>query len=97
MTSSVDNLTTKFIEETAEVLNKLIASKVELHKHKNAIEDQLDWLKHQNATCDTNITTLKEENTRLETFVRESQGRSQEINEDNLDTLVHPSDPFSEK
>jgi peptidoglycan hydrolase CwlO-like protein len=96
VTSRVDGISTQFIEESAATLTKLIQSKVELHRHKNALEDQIDWLKHQTSTCDTNITVLQEENSRLEVFVRESQGSSsKEINEDNLDTLVHPSDPFS--
>ena len=77
---------------------KQISYKIELNRHKNALEDQIDYLKHQTAACDTNFSVLSEENSRLEVFVRESQGSSsKEVNESNLDTLVHPSDPFSSK
>lgn len=97
VTSRVDMVTTEYIEQTTNALCKIIQAKVEINRRKNALEDQIDWLKHQNTTCDSNITVLQEENARLEAFVQESQGRSTDLTEDNLDTLVHPSDPFSEK
>lgn len=41
---------------------------------------------------------LTEENAKLEVFVRETQSSGQkEVTEDNLDSLVYPSDPFSAK
>lgn len=97
MTSRVDSVTTEYIEQTTNVLCKVIQAKVEINRCKNALEDQIDWLKHQNATCDSNIFVLQEENARLEAFIQQSHGKLTELTEDNLDTLVHPSDPFSEK
>ena len=42
---------------------------------------------------------MQEENQKIERFVNESaaSGKKQEITEENLDTLVYPSDPFSAK
>jgi len=67
-------------------LNRLITSKVELHKSKNALEDQIDLLKEKQGTCDANISILQAENARIERAVLESsQNVRKELNEGNLD------------
>jgi len=74
----------------------LITSKVELNKNKNALEDQIDSLKERQGICEVNIGIIQNENQRIETFIKENtQGQSQDVNEDNIDTFVYPIDPFS--
>jgi hypothetical protein len=99
VTSRIDGLAGEFIEETVSTLNMLIQSKVELTKRKNALEDQIDYIKNQGGVCEQNIRQLQEENQRIERFVNEScsSGKKQEINEENLDSLVYASDPYSGK
>ena len=46
MTSRVDSVTSEYIEQTTNVLCKVIQAKVEINRRKNVLEDQIDWLKH---------------------------------------------------
>ncbi len=61
------------------------------------LEDQVEWLRQQNSHCETNLAALSEENAKLEKFVAENEGKSTDLNVDNLDTLVYANDPFSAK
>jgi len=64
--TNIDNISTKFVEGAQQTLNKLVCSKVELSKKKNALEDQIDVLKDRNAVCDSNIQALQQQNGRLQ-------------------------------
>jgi peptidoglycan hydrolase CwlO-like protein len=86
-----------YVEKAQETLNKLITSKVELHRTKNALEDQLDSLKDRSAVAEQAVTTLQRENARLEKVLSETGTGAVELNEGNLDSMVYPKDPFSAK
>jgi hypothetical protein len=78
-------------------INKLISSKVELYKNKNALEDQIDGLRQRSGIADSNIQVLQQDNSRIETFLGQHAGGSYDINESNVDSLVYLRDPFSAK
>ena len=92
-------MTNSYVENAHQTLNKLVSSKIELHKTKNLLEDQLESLKERNAVCDLTIQSLQQQNARLEKFVQERSavGGPVELNESNLDSMVFPKDPFSLK
>ena len=90
-------MASNYVEQAQQTLNKLITSKIELHRTKNGLEDQLDSLKDRSALAEQAVATLQRENARMEKVVSEAGNGGLELNEGNLDTMVHPKDPFSAK
>jgi len=90
-------MASNYVEQAQQTLNKLITSKIELHRTKNALEDQLDSLKDRSAIAEQAVATLQRENARMEKVVSEAGNGGVELNEGNLDTMVYPKDPFSAK
>ena len=70
---------------------------MELHRTKNALEDQLDSLKDRSAVAEQAVATLQRENARLEKVVSAAGSGGVELSESNLDSMVYPKDPFSAK
>lgn len=70
---------------------------MELHRTKNALEDQLDSLKDRSAVAEQAVATLQRENARLEKAVSEAGSGGAELSESNIDSMVYPKDPFSAK
>ena len=46
VTSRVDTVSSEYIDKATNVLSKVIQAKVEISRRRNAIEDQIDWLKY---------------------------------------------------
>jgi hypothetical protein len=96
--SNIDKITKDFIDQSQLALNRLITAKVELHKNKNALEDQVDSLKERQGICEANIGIVQGENQRIEKFIKEnSERQTKEVTEDNIDEFVYPLDDYSNK
>lgn len=95
--TNIDTMANTYVEQAQQTLNKLITSKIELSRTKNALEDELDSLKDRSAVAEQAVNTLQRENARLEKVVAEAGSGPVELNEANLDTMVFPRDSFSAK
>lgn len=68
-----------------------------MNRNKNTLEDQLDELKHRNSTIEKVNADLKTQNERMQKFISENSSSSSDITVDNLDAMVYPKDPYSQK
>lgn len=63
---NIDKLSNDFIEGAQGTLNKLISSKVELHKDKLLLEEGINSLRERINQCDSSILALTQQNSSIE-------------------------------
>ncbi|TNV72463.1 hypothetical protein FGO68_gene11295 [Halteria grandinella] len=96
--NNIDKLGNDFIEGTQGTINKLLCAKVELKQTQGNLEDKIESFKERIAQADSVIQQLEQRNGQIQTFLGQNSGSGQaQLSEANLDQLVYPKDPYSNK
>ena len=96
VTRELNELNDTYFEEVKKGVNCLVDSKVAIHAHDKVLDDQIDEFKEKIGTIEGNIQAMDEENDQLRKIMSENQPQNQ-VNLDNLDEHVKPSNALSEK